>query len=119
MLRNCVCEIATSSAIALNGNTSLQITIPVKTYNNGQCFGLRLEQAIPSTGTPLPVSYCNGRDRLSAPKALRELCNERPVAQRGCILPACRNQSGAFYCKIPELLGTHCLCCTATHWGLI
>ena len=60
MLRNCVCKIVPSTAIALNGNTSLQITIPTTTYNQGQCFGLQLVQAIPSNGTPLPVNIVMG-----------------------------------------------------------
>lgn len=55
-MNNGYCNIICSTSIALNGNTSLQITIPSKTFNNGECFGLRLAQAIPSNGTPLPVN---------------------------------------------------------------
>lgn len=54
MFRNC-CKLIVSTEIALNGTTSLQITIPAETFNNGETFGLYLAQAIPSTGTPLPV----------------------------------------------------------------
>lgn len=54
MFRNC-CKLIVSTEIALNGTTSLQITIPAETFNNGESFGLYLAQAIPSTGTPLPV----------------------------------------------------------------
>ena len=49
------CHLIVSTEIALNGTTSLQITIPATTFNNGETFGLYLAQAIPSTGTPLPV----------------------------------------------------------------
>ena len=54
MFKNC-CKLIVSTEIALNGTTSLQITIPAETFNNGETFGLYLAQAIPSTGTPLPV----------------------------------------------------------------
>jgi hypothetical protein len=54
MFNNC-CKLIVSTEIALNGTTSLQITIPTETFNNGETFGLYLAQAIPSTGTPLPV----------------------------------------------------------------
>ena len=54
MFRNC-CKLIVSTEIALNGTTSLQIPIPAETFNNGETFGLYLAQAIPSTGTPLPV----------------------------------------------------------------
>lgn len=54
MFKNC-CKLIVSTEIALNGTTSLQITIPAETFNNGESFGLYLAQAIPSTGTPLPV----------------------------------------------------------------
>ena len=49
------CLLVFSTEIALNGTTSLQITIPATTFNNGETFGLYLAQAIPSNGTPLPV----------------------------------------------------------------
>lgn len=49
------CHLITSTSIALNSTTSLQITIPATTFNNGETFGLYLAQAIPSNGTPLPV----------------------------------------------------------------
>lgn len=49
------CHLIVSTEIALNGTTSLRITIPTTTFNNGETFGLYLAQAIPSTGTPLPV----------------------------------------------------------------
>lgn len=54
MFKNC-CKLIVSTDIALNGTTSLQITIPAETFNNGETFGLYLAQTIPSTGTPLPV----------------------------------------------------------------
>jgi hypothetical protein len=54
MFNKC-CKLIVSTEIALNGTTSLQITIPAETFNNGESFGLYLAQAIPSTGTPLPV----------------------------------------------------------------
>ena len=54
MFRNC-CKLIVSTEIALNGTTSLQITIPAETFNHGATFGFYLAQAIPSTGTPLPV----------------------------------------------------------------
>ena len=60
MFKNCSCDLVCSTAIALNGTTSLQITIPSKTYNNGECLQVRLAQAIPSTGTPLPVEILMG-----------------------------------------------------------
>ena len=60
MKRFCSCDIVCSTAITLNGNTSLQITIPSKTYNNGECLLLKLQQAIPSTGTPTPVNIQMG-----------------------------------------------------------
>lgn len=60
MLNNCSCKIIYSTAIALNGTTSLQITIPANTFNNGECFGLKLVQAIPSSCTPLPVQIVIG-----------------------------------------------------------
>lgn len=59
MLNNC-CKLIASTEIALNGTTSLQITIPAETFNNGETFGLYLAQAIPSTGTPLPVEIMIG-----------------------------------------------------------
>ena len=59
MLNNC-CKLIASTEIALNGTTSLQITIPAETFNNGETFGLYLAQAIPSTGTPLPVEILIG-----------------------------------------------------------
>ena len=59
MLNNC-CKLIASIEIALNGTTSLQITIPAETFNNGETFGLYLAQAIPSTGTPLPVEILIG-----------------------------------------------------------
>ena len=55
-----VCKCVCSTAIALNGNTSLQITIPAATYNNGECVRVYLAQAIPSNGTPLPVNIVMG-----------------------------------------------------------
>lgn len=60
MFNNCSCDLVYSTAIALNGTTSLQVTIPTATYNNGQCIGLKLVQAIPSSGTPLPVQIVMG-----------------------------------------------------------
>lgn len=54
------CNIVCSTEIALNGTASLNITIPTKTYNNGECFGLCLQQDIPSSGTPLPVNIVMG-----------------------------------------------------------
>lgn len=60
MIKNCSCKLVCSTAIALNGNTSLQITIPTTTYNNGECVGIRLAQPIPSNGTPLPVNIVMG-----------------------------------------------------------
>ena len=59
MFNNC-CKLIVSTEIALNGTTSLQITIPEETFNNGETFGLYLAQAIPSTGTPLPVEILIG-----------------------------------------------------------
>lgn len=59
-MRFCDCKFVCSTAIALNGNTSLQITIPSTTYNNGECVGVRLAQAIPSNGQPLPVNIVMG-----------------------------------------------------------
>lgn len=59
MFRNC-CKLIVSTDIALNGTTSLQITIPQETFNNGETFGLYLAQAIPSTGNPLPVEILIG-----------------------------------------------------------
>ena len=56
----CSCKLVCSTAITLNGNTSLQVTIPVATYNNGECVGLKLAQDIPSNGTPLPVNIQMG-----------------------------------------------------------
>ena len=44
-----------STGIALNGTTSVQITIPATTFNNGETFGLYLAQPIANNGTPLPV----------------------------------------------------------------
>lgn len=55
MCINRACPLIVSTEIALNGTTSLRITIPTTTFNNGESFGLYLAQAIPSTGTPLPV----------------------------------------------------------------
>lgn len=63
MARICSCKLVSSLATALNGTTSLDITIPTQTYNQGECFGLRLSQAIPSTGTALPVNILMGADR--------------------------------------------------------
>lgn len=60
MFKNC-CKLIVSTEIELNGTTSLRITIPAETFNNGETFGLYLAQAIPSTGTPLPVEiFING-----------------------------------------------------------
>lgn len=59
-MKFCSCQITCTTAIALNGNTSLQITIPARTYNNGECVGVRLAQAIPSNGSPLPVNIVMG-----------------------------------------------------------
>ena len=59
-MKFCSCDLVCSNAIALNGTTSLQITIPTKTYNNGECLGLKLVQPIPSDGTPLPVQIVIG-----------------------------------------------------------
>lgn len=56
----CSCQLTCTTAIALNGNTSLQVTIPARTYNNGECVGVRFAQAIPSNGTPLPVNIVMG-----------------------------------------------------------
>ena len=52
---NRTCHLIVSTSIELNGTTSLRIEIPGTTFNNGETFGLYLAQAIPSTGTPLPV----------------------------------------------------------------
>lgn len=60
MNNNCSCKIVYTTTIALNGNTSLQITIPAQTFNNGECLGLKLAQAIPSNGSPLPVNIVMG-----------------------------------------------------------
>lgn len=60
MFKNCSCKLVCSTAIALNGTASLQITIPTATYNNGECVEIRLAQAIPSNGTPLPVNIVMG-----------------------------------------------------------
>lgn len=57
---NCSCKLVVSTEIALNGTTSLNITIPEETFVNGEAFGLYLAQAIPSNGTPLPVSIVVG-----------------------------------------------------------
>lgn len=65
MNNNCSCDLVYSTAIALNGTTSLQVTIPATTYNNGQCLGLKLVQAIPSSGTPLPVQIVMGTTAYS------------------------------------------------------
>lgn len=65
MFKNCSCDLVCSTAIALNGTTSLQITIPTKTYNNGECLQVKLAQAIPSTGTPLPVQIVMGTSAYS------------------------------------------------------
>lgn len=59
-LNNKSCHLIVSTEIALNGTTSLQITIPDTTFNNGETFGLYLAQAIPSTGIPLPVEILIG-----------------------------------------------------------
>lgn len=49
------CKIIVSTEIALNGTTSVQITIPATTFNNGENFGLYLAQPIANNGTALPV----------------------------------------------------------------
>lgn len=59
-MKECCCHLITSTAVALDGTTALNITIPTATYNNGQCIGLTIAQAIPSTGTPLPVNIVMG-----------------------------------------------------------
>lgn len=65
MVKFCSCGLVCSTAIALNGTASLQITIPTKTYNNGECLQVKLQQAIPSTGTPLPVQIVMGTTAYS------------------------------------------------------
>lgn len=59
-MKCCSCKIVYSTAIALNGNTSLQITIPAQTFNQGERLTVRLVQAIPSNGSPLPVNIVMG-----------------------------------------------------------
>ena len=59
-MNNCSCKLLYTTAVALNGNTSLQVTIPATTFNNGECIGVRIVQAIPSNGTPLPVNIVMG-----------------------------------------------------------
>lgn len=59
-MKNCYCNLVSSTATALDGTTALNITIPVATYNNGECLGLVISQAIPSTGTPVPVNILIG-----------------------------------------------------------
>lgn len=54
------CNLISSTAVALDGTTALNITIPAATYNNGQKVGLTIVQGIPSTGTPVPVSLVIG-----------------------------------------------------------
>ena len=51
----CSCKMIVSTSIALNGTTSVQITIPATTFNNGETFGLYLAQPIANNGSPLPV----------------------------------------------------------------
>lgn len=59
-MKNCCCNLISSTAVALDGTTALNVTIPTATYNNGQCVGLVISQAIPSTGTPVPVNIVIG-----------------------------------------------------------
>ena len=59
-MKFCSCDLVCSTSIELNGTDSLQITIPTKTYNNGECLCVKLQQAIPSTGTPLPSQIVMG-----------------------------------------------------------
>lgn len=54
------CYLITSTAVALDGTTALNITIPTTTYNNGQCIGLCIAQPIPSDGTAVPVNIVFG-----------------------------------------------------------
>lgn len=55
------CRIIVSTAIELNGTTSVRISIPAVTFNNGESFGLYLAQPIANNGTPLPVEiFING-----------------------------------------------------------
>lgn len=49
------CKLIVSTSITLNGTTSVQITIPATTFNNGETFGLYLAQPIANNGTALPV----------------------------------------------------------------
>ena len=49
------CKLVVSTSITLNGTTSVQITIPATTFNNGESFGLYLAQPIANNGTALPV----------------------------------------------------------------
>lgn len=59
-MRNQCCHLVSSTAVALDGTTALNITIPTTTYNNGECVGVRIAQAIPSDGTPVPVNIVMG-----------------------------------------------------------
>lgn len=70
MIENCSCKIVYSTAVAVDGTTSLQITIPTQTFNNGERFGLRIVQAIPSNGTPLPVNIVMGTTNYPLQKPL-------------------------------------------------
>lgn len=54
------CQFIVSTAIALDGTTALNITIPDTVFNNGETFGLLLEQNIPAGTTPVPVNITMG-----------------------------------------------------------
>lgn len=60
MVKCYCCNLISSTAVALDGTTALNITIPAATYNNGQKIGVRIVQGIPSTGTPVPVNIVIG-----------------------------------------------------------
>ena len=54
------CQLIVSTAIALDGTTALNITIPDTVFNNGETFGLLLEQNIPAGASPVPVNITMG-----------------------------------------------------------